>query len=67
MIEKTMINPKTLSRNDVGRKVVYTDFGRTQEGILSSWNDTTVWVRFKGPCGEACDPKDLEFAAHERR
>lgn len=58
-----MINIGKLSAADVGSKVIYhRDFCQREEGELSSWNDAYVFVRFKGPTGEACDPSDVSFA-----
>lgn len=58
-----MITIDLLTEKDVGRKVIY---GREelpkQEGELTSWNDRYVFVKFKGPGGEACDPGDVSFA-----
>ena len=57
-----MINPKTLSSNDIHRMVIYKP--TNEEGRLSSWNDRYVFVRFKGPSGEACRPVDVDFSHH---
>lgn len=57
-----MIDPKQLTDKDVGRKVTYDrEFCDTETGVLSSWNDKYVFVRFKGPNGEACEPEDVRF------
>lgn len=57
-----MIDPKMLTKDDIGRHVVYSrDFCNTEHGTLSSWNDKYVFVRFKGPTGEACEPNDVRF------
>ena len=58
-----MIDPKTLSAAYVGCRVIYyRPFCNREEGVLSSWNEQYVFVRFKGPTGEACLPEDLTFA-----
>lgn len=62
-----MINPATLTEADKGRKVIYQEPGgfegaKRQEGELSSWNERYVFVRFKGPNGEACNPEDVTFS-----
>ena len=64
-----MIDPKTLTDADKGRKVIYQEPGdfegaKREEGELSSWNDFYVFVRFKGPNGESCLPEDVTFALH---
>ncbi len=57
-----MIDPKTLTPADIGRKVSYRrEFCRPEDGELTSWNDKTVFVRFKGPTGEGCEPEDVSF------
>jgi hypothetical protein len=56
-----MIDPATLTPSDVGRRVLYMDYGRCEEGTLSSWTASTVFVKFKGATGEACNPEDVEF------
>ena len=58
-----MINISTLSEKDVGRKVVYhREHCRREEGELSSWNEKFVFVKFRGPTGEACEPADVSFS-----
>lgn len=57
-----MIEIKKLTEDDVGRKVTYhREHCRTEIGELSSWNEKFVFVRFKGPTGEACEPGDVSF------
>jgi hypothetical protein len=45
-----MIKPK---ENDIGRKVVYRDRHgwKVQEGVITSFNDTNVFVRFGDDTG----------------
>ena len=58
-----MIDIKKLTKEDIDRNIVYhRKYCKTEEGKLSSWNDKYVFVRFKGPSGEACDPEDVSFA-----
>lgn len=61
-----MIDPKQLTESDKGRKVIYRSPGGyvVEEGVLTSWNSTFVFVRFLGPNGEACVPEDVSFAHH---
>jgi hypothetical protein len=57
-----MINQDQLTESDIGRNVIYQREHCDREvGKLSSWNDTYVFVRFKGPNGEACLPEDVSF------
>lgn len=56
-----MIDPKTLTEADVGRNVTYREHCTVEFGKLSSWNEKYVFVRFKGPTGEACEPEDVSF------
>ena len=62
-----VINPQLLVESDIGRHVVYrttltTGYRLSSFGVLSSWNDEYVFVRFRGPNGEACRPEDVSFA-----
>lgn len=57
-----MIEISKLKPEDVGRKVTYhREFCTREFGELSSWNDKYIFVRFKGPTGEACEPQDVSF------
>jgi len=57
-----MINISTLAEEDVGRNVIYhREFCEKEVGKLSSWNHKFVFVRFKGPTGESCEPEDVSF------
>ena len=57
-----MINITSLIEKDIGRNVVYhREFCNKEFGKLSSWNDTYIFVRFRGPNGEACEPEDVTF------
>lgn len=59
-----MIDPKTLTLKDVGRKVVWgAGHINQEECVLTSWNDSFVFVRFRGPNGESCLPEDIEFVS----
>ncbi len=58
-----MIEISRLKESDKGRKVVYhREFCNKEFGELSSWNNKFVFVKFKGPTGEACEPTDISFA-----
>lgn len=54
-----MIDPKKLTDKDIGRLVIWR---YKDEGVLTSWNDLYVFVKFRGPNGEACHPLDVSFA-----
>ncbi len=57
-----MIEPSKLTDKDIGRNVIYhREFCNRQVGQLSSWNDRYIFVRFKGPNGEACEPADISL------
>lgn len=57
-----MINITKLTDADIGRPVRYhREYCKAQDGMLSSWNDKFVFVRFKGPNGEACEQEDVSF------
>lgn len=57
-----MIDIAKLTEKDKGRNVIYhREYCDQEVGRLSSWNDTYVFVRFRGPGGEACSPGDVSF------
>lgn len=57
-----MIEINKLTESDKGRNVSYrSSHGLLEYGKLTSWNDTFVFVQFKGPTGEACKPSDVSF------
>ena len=57
-----MIQISDLTDLDIGRKVVYhREFCNKEFGKLSSWNSKYIFVRFKGPNGEACESSDVSF------
>lgn len=63
-----MIDIATLTEADVGRNITYhREHCKREFGQLSSWNDKFVFVRFKGPNGEACEPEDVSFNFDLRR
>ena len=60
-----MIRP---TKNDIGRAVVYTGNrypgGKTEEGIITSFNDHSVFVQYRADWhSKATSPADLEWAA----
>lgn len=58
-----------LTEADIGRTVIYRDFGRAEAGTLSSFRKESpplVWARFHGGCTAAgCRPEDLVFAKRQ--
>lgn len=65
------IQGKTLTPDDIGRKVIYHARYRDsyfqqelqEEGILSSYReDGAIFVRFNGPDGARCPPERLSWA-----
>lgn len=64
-----MIDP---SRDDIGSKVVYTGNrcpgGKREEGIITSFNDLVVFVRYGGSAtSQATNRADLEWLGTPRR
>jgi len=57
-----MIDISKLTEEDFDRNVIYhREFCEKEVGKLSSWNHKFVFVRFKGPTGESCEPEDVSF------
>lgn len=57
-----MIEIGKLTEKDIGRNVLYhREYCTPERGILTSWNKHFVFVRFKGPNGESCEPEDVSF------
>ncbi len=65
-----MIDIAKLTKDDIGRWVVYDKPHRTEKGRLKSWNDFWVfvvykcnhqWDKFQDYTGCATKPEDLEF------
>jgi hypothetical protein len=62
--DKIMINIEELTNKDIQRKVVYTDgVGEREEGHITSWNGTYIFVDYGKSCGRgiATIPIDLQF------
>lgn len=60
-----MIDISKLCENDKGRSVLYKTQSVFEVGVLTSWNSSYVFVRFRGPNGEACRPEDVAFEFEE--
>lgn len=64
-----MVEIKNLKKEDVERKVIYEpdgnqSFGRIEEGAITSWNDTFVFVRYGADTiSKATRPEDLDFVS----
>ena len=57
------IEDQDLTEKDIGRSVVYhTDWNKVERGVLSSFNETGIWVRFNAPNGEKCPPETLRWS-----
>lgn len=59
-----MINISDLKPEDVGRKVVYQSYpdGPTEEGLITSWNDTFIFVDYTNVGrGNATPPNKLNW------
>lgn len=58
-----MIKISNLTENDVNRKVVYNpEFGLQQEGRITSWNNSFIFVDYDNTGrGAATRPEDLNF------
>ena len=56
-----------LTERDIGRVVIYhREYCKRETGRLSSWNHKYIFVRFKSPNGEACEPADVSFETEEK-
>lgn len=60
-----MVNPK---KDDVGRAVIYTGNrypgGKTEEGVITSFNEATVFVRYGADKhSKGTSPADLEWSS----
>tara|TARA_Y100001956_G_C4070043_1_gene163479 strand:+ start:29 stop:211 length:183 start_codon:yes stop_codon:yes gene_type:complete len=58
-----MIDIKTLTQEDIGRRVVYEKQYTLDEGIISSYNEKYIFVKY-GTCStaQATSPEDLTFS-----
>jgi len=55
-----------LTSDDIGRTVIYSDYGRAEAGTLSSFRNGNVWARFStGDTAAACSPGDLQFGIRQ--
>lgn len=56
-----MLTPDVTDR-DIGRVVVYRNRFGTEEGVISSFNPSYVFVRYLGTTSAATRREDLEWA-----
>jgi hypothetical protein len=63
------MNISDLTENDIGRNVIYTPHHSTpedpctEEGVLSSWNSSVIFVRYgRGSTAAGTDPAQLHFS-----
>lgn len=51
-----------LTEDDIGRTVIYRDFGRAEAGTLTSWKNGTVFARYsQGDTAAGANAADLVF------
>lgn len=62
-----MIDISKLTALDIGRAVVYKDHrGKREDGVISSWNASYIFVRYRGELGaKATSPGDLDWPGLE--
>ena len=72
--KRIMIDIKSLTKDDIGKWVKYTDFSKTEIGKIKSWNDKFIfvvyscdgnWNKFKNYTAAATSPRDLVFSKAE--
>lgn len=63
---EVFIEGQEVVKDDIGKHVTYIPTGISdinspscERGIISSFTDTSIWVKFKGPNGQLCDSKNL--------
>lgn len=61
-----MIDIKSLTNDDKGRSVVFSNYGVCEFGVLFSWNERFLFVKFNGDHVQACRPEDVEFVYPEK-
>lgn len=60
--ETEPLDPRKLTKADVGRTVIYQDHGRAEAGTLSSWRETTIFARYsRGDTAAGASASDLVF------
>ena len=63
-----MIAIEDLKDRDVGRFILYhPHYGKHERGVLSSWSNGFVFVRFRSLTGEACRPEDVSFESTPKK
>ena len=60
MTANKMINP---TEKDIGRKVTYTTYNKKEFGVITSFNDICVFVKYGSNTGsQATDREDLTWS-----
>ena len=58
----TKVRRGALTEADRGRGVVYSHRHGAEDGVITSWNDSYVFVRFRGSeSSKACRDEDLNW------
>lgn len=69
-----MIDIKSITKDDIGKWVKYTNFSKTEIGKIKSWNDKFIfvvyscagnWNKFEDYTAAATSPEDLVFSKAE--
>ncbi len=56
------LDPAKLSVEDIGRTVIYQDYGRAEAGTLSSWRGDLVFARYsRGDTAAGAQASSLSF------
>ena|ERR1035437_4689748 len=63
------IEGRQVTHNDIGSIVLYLPNHTNgnilhkdcEKGIITSFSEQTLWVRFRSPNGESCDPNNLKW------
>jgi len=57
-----VIDITKLQESDKKRRVIFTDNNKNEEGTITSWNDTFIFVDYNGDGrGHATKPDQLKF------
>ena len=56
----------SLQPSDIGRTVIFQDYGRAERGILTSWKNGIVFARYTlGDTAAGALPEDLSFGVRQ--
>jgi hypothetical protein len=57
-----MLDIKEITNKDIGRRVIYYSFNNKEIGVITSFNDCYIFVRYGGDVhSKATYPEDLVF------